>query len=399
MSAVLHVRPRPLAASGGSVTATAALDFPAGGSFELWYRLPERFAAMLAGDCDPFVIAAVFPAMSAGADVAVHGRASPSLLANLEEFTAAWACWWPGRYRRVSFRADDERESVPVAPDAAVLAFSGGLDSAFTAWRHFRGLAGRRNLRIRAGVLVHGFDIPLEDSAAFAAASRHAQAMLSSVGAEFIPVSTNMRAAGGKWLATHGAALFSCLALLKSGYSAGVIASSAGYSDMGIEVGSNPATDQFLSSDSFRSVHDGAEYLRYGKIPDLAAWPEALAHLRVCFDDRGGGDNCCRCVKCIETALAFRAQGLPVPPAFPVEPGLGDILRLKMKHRYYLGKLGEIAELAGRRGLGRTAWGRAVRLAAARNALRLGLRELRGRWRRMASGHAAAGRGAAEAGQ
>jgi len=50
----------------------------------------------------------------------------------------------------------------------AVSLFSGGVDSSFTLLRHRGALAGRASCHIAAAVLIHGFDIPLENSDAFA---------------------------------------------------------------------------------------------------------------------------------------------------------------------------------------------------------------------------------------
>ncbi len=44
----------------------------------------------------------------------------------------------------------------------AIAAFSGGVDSTYTIWRHTMGGAERLTRKIEAGLLVHGFDIPLE---------------------------------------------------------------------------------------------------------------------------------------------------------------------------------------------------------------------------------------------
>ena len=44
-------------------------------------------------------------------DLHVHAGVSPSLLRNLEEFQAAWACWRPGHYARIGISADAERET------------------------------------------------------------------------------------------------------------------------------------------------------------------------------------------------------------------------------------------------------------------------------------------------
>ena len=78
-----------------------------------------------------------------------------------------------------------------VAIDGPSLAcFSGGVDSAFTIYRY----AGkRRDHRAHAGLtalMVHGFDIPVDDAQGFGRAAERAQQMLESLNVPLVLMRT-----------------------------------------------------------------------------------------------------------------------------------------------------------------------------------------------------------------
>lgn len=127
-----------------SITVSATIEIPNQGRNSLWFRVQAEHSSLLTQSCDSFVVAMIFLAMSQGTDVLVHGEVSPSLLQNLEEFQAVWSCWRPKHYQQVEITVDIEREhSVVNRPKRAISAFSGGLDSCFSAFRHSRGKCGR----------------------------------------------------------------------------------------------------------------------------------------------------------------------------------------------------------------------------------------------------------------
>jgi hypothetical protein len=233
--ATLEIWPEALKENDADITASATLDRPGGsGRFLLWYRLPQSFRARLFSGCDPFIQAALFTAMRTASRVVIHGQASPSLLRNLEEFQMAWISWKPDLYHKVDIVADLEREQGPAENDASVMAFSGGADSAFTAWRHRTGGMGREQCDLRAGVMVQGFDIPLDDPTGYDGAVARSAGMLSSLGVPIFRMATNFRDLQDDWLDAHGAGLASCLTLLQGNYRSGLIASSYPYSALSL---------------------------------------------------------------------------------------------------------------------------------------------------------------------
>ncbi len=332
----------------------------------LWFRIPEIHKESLSDNLDHFVLGSLFRAMEEGAEILAEGPVSSSLLRNLEEFTAAWAHWLPGKYRDISISAATECEPENAGKSGAIAAFSGGVDAAFTVYRHHAGSAGRLTRKIEAGMLAHGFDIPLDQPEIFDNASGKARAMVESLGLELVPVSTNFREINGNWNETHGAAVASCLMLLQGRYSSGLIGSTEPYGALILPWGSNPITDPLLGSDSFEIVHDGAAYTRSEKIALIADWQEALRYLRVCWQGEIKDRNCGKCEKCIRTILNFRLLGRDLPECFEKDATDSDILRLKGLTPVPIAYLDEILESARKAGIDDT-WVGALRRTIARN--------------------------------
>jgi len=303
----------------GAVTLTSVIESPSLGKSNLWYRIPGKFSAKVTDSCDPFVVAHIFRLMEQGVDCVVHGQVSPSLLKNMAEFQAAWSCWRREKYKQIDIIADEEVET-PVAeePELAVTAFTGGADSCYTVLSHRNGLCPRRWRRnIDAGLLIHGFDIPLDQADAFDRATQKATDTLSSIGVKLITMSTNLMALNPEWEDTHIAGLASCLMLLERHYGEGLIASGLDYATLLIPWGSSPMTDYLCSSKNFKIVHDGAGVTRIQKFKQIANWEEGFSNLRVCYSAKNRDENCGVCSKCVFTIMALSIHGLGVPPTFP----------------------------------------------------------------------------------
>lgn len=132
-----HLWQEQVVEDNGTATIGVTIETPDRERNLLWYRVQAEHRALLTKNCDPFVVATIFLAMSQGTDVLVHGEVSHSLLQNLQEFQPMWSCWRPKHYQQVEITADIEQEhSVANRLEQAISAFSGGLDSCFTAFRH-----------------------------------------------------------------------------------------------------------------------------------------------------------------------------------------------------------------------------------------------------------------------
>lgn len=314
-----HIWSEEAVEADGSITLSITIEYPNEQSrSRLWYKIPAEFGSLLTDSCDPFVVAMILPAMFYAAPLVVHGKVSPSLLQNLEEFQAAWACWRPNFYKPIEISAEVEQEVQKPPSEIAIAAFSGGVDSCFTAFRHHVKPRRRFQRNLQAGLMVHGFDIPLEEQQAFDGAAQKSRAILSSLGLKLIAIATNYRQIEQtlRWEDAYGPAVASSLMLFQNSYSIGLIASAFSYHNLLLPRGSNPVTDTLLSNKAFQLIHDGAGYTRLEKIQKIGNWKEARQNLRVCWQGAQKDRNCGQCEKCIRTILGFRVLDLGLPACF-----------------------------------------------------------------------------------
>ncbi len=329
----IHIWPEEITEQEGLIVIGFTLESSNGERIPLWYRLPLEYKSIVTRGCEPFLLASLFNAMHTKADIVVHGDVSPTLLNNLEEFQAAWELWYPNLYRRIDIYAETEREQIRPDTTAAIASFSGGVDSCFTVWRYKKGKAGRNCKDLRAGLIIHGMDIPIGRVATFDRATVKAKILLDSLKLELISMSINLRKLGDNFAHTNGAILASCLMLLQGGYITGLIAGAQSYADLYFPWGSNPITDRLLSSGAFDIIYDSVDFLRNRKVSEIANWPEVNQYLRVCLgEDRSQRDrNCGRCEKCVRTILNFRALGLGLPACFEQDASSLQIIKLGFK--------------------------------------------------------------------
>ena len=179
--------------------------------------------------------------------------------------------------------------------------------------------------------MVHGFDIPVDDTEGFRRAAERAQRMLESLDVPLILMRTNVRTIFPDWELSHGTAVAAALTLLSRKFSTGLIPSTGTYHLPLIPWGSTPLTDPMLGSRNFEIFHDGAGASRLEKIRLLCNWPEGMKRLRFCFANTPPDGNCGRCMKCILTALEFRCAG--VEPGCFAEP-VTDEMILEALDRY-----------------------------------------------------------------
>ena len=284
--------------------------------------------------------------MRTPADLVVHGAASPSLLRNLDEFQAAWVMWHPNHYTHIAIQVDTAQEQSKAPTNAVLSGFSGGLDSSFSIFRHRNQNLGHAQQNVTTSIFIHGFDISLSRVEAYNRAVDRGKNILESLGVALIPMAMNLKQLEDNWDHSHGAALASCLMLLQGGFSAGLIASSAPYSAITPESGSNPVTDWLLGSASFPIIHDGAGFTRFDKVHMLAHWPSALQNLRVCQRGAERDKNCCRCRKCVRTILYFRFVGCGLPPCFEQDASDFQVLITKYPNQSGITILREILAAA-----------------------------------------------------
>lgn len=299
---------------------------------------------------DFVVLALLFLAMRSGRDLYVQGRLSRRLLENLEEFQRAWSAWRPYWYRPVRIHCDEEVAAVaPVLHGQAVLAYSGGVDSNFALVDQLEN-PGRDGCRLVTGVLVQGFDVPLDATEGFAAALADARAATTAMGLPLTVLRTDMRSVFSvQWTDEFGAALAACLAVFAPIAGAGLLAADHDYRHLVFPWGSNAITNSMLSSDVFAVQTWGSSLTRMERVRRLAGYPALTENIRVCWLGTDPGRNCGVCEKCLRTKLNFMAAGIRIPEGLGAVPGFLDILGLVADRRQKIDFLAEIAK-GGRHG-------------------------------------------------
>jgi hypothetical protein len=276
---------------------------------------------------------------------------------------AVWQCWKPKLYQSVFLEADHEIEADHAASRDAIMTFSGGVDSCFSLYRHVNKLCGRRNQNIRAGILVHGFDIPLDQADTFQWALTKCAEILYDVDIPLIPISTNWKESPIfrrlKWEDDHATATIAVLSLFQKEFGQGLIANTFPYTD--VRLGSNPLSDPLLSSADFKIIHDGSAFTRVEKISAIAKWEVVNRNLRVCWEGPDLGKNCGVCEKCIRTILEFRVTGNGLPDCFNEDINDDQILNVFIKNAHMLEYYQSILDHAHARGLNNESWVQALK--------------------------------------
>ncbi len=351
----MHIRPGAWESDGSRLRRQARLDIPGVGQRSLTFSVPADLEPDLGDETDSFLLASLFVAMRHARRVRVHGRVSPSLLQNVQSFMRMWKAWRPHRYHAprilVAEAREDERRPER---EAAVLSFSGGLDSCFSAWRHAGPDAPRDGPRLEACLMVHGFDIPVADEAAFGLAFENSRRIVEDLGLELLQVASDVRALGDDWNDSHGAAIGACLHLVRRRFTTGLVAGSHSTDTLRFPWGSNPRTDPLLSSATFRIGYDAVEFSRMAKARGLSAWSAAMQRVRVCWEGSNQERNCGTCVRCLGTALCFAAEDVPVPASLPVgslDEIVGRLALLPITPAARM-RLGELAARARTNGIG-----------------------------------------------
>jgi hypothetical protein len=262
----------------------------------------------------------------------LEGPVTAELLRNLEEFQEAWAMW-RSAYRRVQITADQVLPPQQMSARCGVFALSGGVDGTFALLRHHSGRAGLRTAPPVCAMLVQGFDIPLDNQAAFERAHGSISDVMRALGVPLVTVRTNWREQLCKdWLMEYHAALTACLFQFRGLANVGVCGAGEDYSQLVVPWGSNPVTNHLLSGGGFQVHTEGAGFTRTERVRLICDYPEIAAKLRVCWEGPKTGGNCGRCEKCIRTKLNFLANRQE-PLCFDGRPTRAQILGLTARNQ------------------------------------------------------------------
>lgn len=283
---------------------------PTDGSEELAFEYPERCAEWVTPRADGFVAALVLRAMTVGEDIEVRAPLSARLARGLAEYQRVLARWYPHRLTAVEIRAPLE-PAGEIEGGAVVSAFSGGVDSFYTLWSHLPQQEPDERARITHALFVHGFDIPLREAPAYAAARTRYAPCLAELGVDLLDARSNVQSFVPRrdWGLFHGGPMIGS-ALVLGGEVRRFYAPASRTLDNLVPWGSDPRIDPLLSTETLEVVHDGADVTRVQKTAAIGGWPPTFGRLRVCVSYNPERPNCCRCEKCVRTMMTLDLLGL-----------------------------------------------------------------------------------------
>ena len=232
-------------------------------------------------------------------DLYLASSISPLWRANADKLMAVYKEHW--HFKPVQIYARDGMQQSRKTGDNYALCFSGGVDSFFTLLHS--------SYPLKYLVLVHGFDIPLQDTARFDATLSTIKAVASRSGKQVVVIRTNLREHPAKkdWEISYGASLAAIGHLLEDvGH---MVISSSDPREEPVMVGSSWRTDSLWSSEALEIIHYGDEFTRAAKTGFIADNSIAQKYLRVCHANRNPSLNCGECEKCIRTMLMLQQLG------------------------------------------------------------------------------------------
>jgi hypothetical protein len=337
------VRQRPITAhfeQGAAAGATrrslvleGLADRPVGERVTMWWEMPDEPSLPEPPVLDQMVAAAVLPALARGQDLVVRGPLSRLAAINLNLLSATRAAWGaPAPRGPVAVLADGLRDGpAEPPPSRAALTFSGGADAFYSLLWRTGEYRPRDEPPLAGAVLALGFDIPLSARATFEAHRARLAPVLAARGVALHVVVTNARALGlSAWEPSAMPMIASALSQVAHLYGTGLLGGGRPYPQMTLPMIQAPLLDRALSGGWFATATDAGAVGRTDKIALIAEAGDAMAALRVCYDEASAdfSRNCGTCPKCLRTMRNFRAVGVTAPACFSHVPPVEELVEL-----------------------------------------------------------------------
>lgn len=320
-------------------------------TFDGTYKLvlPSDFDYKPVRSVDGFVAGIIFAAMESGEDLDVMQSMTLKGVQNLTHFIEAWGNLLPQQYKKIKINAHQIIEPNSVKTNAAVSAFSGGVDACFSLIRNAESDWKNGAFDIQYVLGVQGFDIPKEKYAEYDELMKRVSPIYEQYGCRRLKVWTDIKDQSKQdWDMSHAAQLASCLHIFSEHFSNGIIGSSEPYCDFFGPWGSMPSTDFLLSSGQMDIIHDGAGFSRTEKVERISKNQMVLDRVKVCYQ-KGFNDNCGKCEKCYRTRLNFLAVGIANPKCFNQPIEYSYIKKIKFNSKVRLTELKSIISYADER--------------------------------------------------
>lgn len=293
-------QPQPqLAYQPGSLVTTELNGHP------LWFCSEDVY---LTPSLSAVACLALLPALRDSLPIMVRGSLDAGLREGFDSIAEVAHRWW-GYEPKVHLTQDKPAPPPVMTPKRTGLFFSCGVDSFYSLLE--------REQDIDDLILVHGFDVALEDTERFQALTAHAQAVATALGKRLIRVSTNLREHplfhAIPWgIQMHGSAMVAVANLLQSFINRVLIASSYPW-EHPHPWGTSVELDSLWSSRNVTVECSGEQFWRLDKCKRIFHHPLVQKHLAVCWKSSGSELNCGTCEKCLRTRLSILAVGIHHP--------------------------------------------------------------------------------------
>ena len=272
----------------------------AGERYDLSYRATR---GPLTTSADPFLAAALLPAMVLGAPLHIAGSVSPRILQSVSQVQEIMSTWYK-ELHTIPIVALPGPPAEAQAGDIACF-YSGGVDSSYSILKNQAELSHL--------IFVHGFDIRLSDTHFRQKVAAALQEAAGEWHKPLIEVETNVRDlldVYTDWDShAHGAAMASVALALSPQFSRVYFGSTFAYDSL-MPLGLHPLLDPLWSTEHMEIVHDGCEASRWQKLEHIMGSPTVRRHLRSCWQHPDGAYNCGHCRGCLRILAFLLMMGL-----------------------------------------------------------------------------------------
>jgi hypothetical protein len=284
---------------------------------ELWFKFPENYRDHITVRSDSFATSLLLLAMYYNEALVVKGEISPHLAYGLGEWQQIFHACYPKQFRIVDLQFDRLETTTKLESQGKVAAaFSGGLDSLYTLWRHIPSNQPILQAQLTHAIFIHGFDIALSQSEKYRILFERYSGELEPLGVTLLNVQTNAALFSRfriKWELTHGGVLIGTALLFSRLLGRFYVNSTHAYRDFRSDpiLGSSILTDHWLSTETLEIIHFGSSHQRIEKMAALAGWPIAQRTLRVCSNPNNNDftSNCGRCTRCLLSKTRLELLG------------------------------------------------------------------------------------------
>lgn len=281
----------------------------------LWFCMPKKWKGLLSDSYNAFVSTLLFPCMVMGEDLEIEGKIDPLFHSNLMQYQQYYKYWYPDILNIIEIKPSGYKKTKE-GKQKVITSFSGGADSFYSLIENLANpVAG---YKLTHGFFINGFDILLEDQTkTYGKASEAYDQLFKKLGLELITLSTNARHFLDPfniidvfdWNQMHGSLLAAVGLLFCDYFDQLVIPSSDPYNMIVDGYGTTPISDRLLNTNNFNIIHHGCEATKHEKVTSLTEHEITYDHLRVCWENPNGLQNCGKCYKCTSIMMHLDSVG------------------------------------------------------------------------------------------